>query len=254
MPDPSFYLREFFHLNFLRHLSNRLSGRVYAVKGGICLRFFHRSPRLSDDMDMDILSQVRGDTLKNAVDSVLESKPFLAALVSQNIVHIESKGSKQTETTQRWKIGIRLSDGNSLQSKVEFSRRAQSIDYASGIPDAKILNQYGMSPFAAQFYGSIGMTAQKIRALAAESRNAARDLFDLHHLFSFCAVKPVDVANLVTTQELERAAQKVGSFTYQDFKKQVVGYLTDDLQSLYNDSQAFEKLKGEVETALIRRQ
>ena len=79
MATRSFDLREFFHLALLRHLATRLSGRDYAVKGGICLRFFHRSPRLSQDMDVDIVSNVRLKTLQNAVDSILEGKAFAAS-------------------------------------------------------------------------------------------------------------------------------------------------------------------------------
>ena len=84
MTPRSFELRESFHLAFLRHLATRLFGRSYAVKGGICLRFFHRSPRLSQDLDLDISPEVRLKTLQNAVDSVLGG---------------------QAERTQRWARG-----------------------------------------------------------------------------------------------------------------------------------------------------
>src|SRR3989338_4170190 len=91
----SFELREFFHLALLRHLASRLSGRSYAVKGGLCLRFFHRSPRLSQDMDLDIVSNVQLKTLQNAVDSVLQGRALAASLLPQGIERIEA--SKRSE-------------------------------------------------------------------------------------------------------------------------------------------------------------
>ncbi|MBI4064230.1 MAG: nucleotidyl transferase AbiEii/AbiGii toxin family protein [Elusimicrobia bacterium] len=251
MENPSFYLREYFHLNLLRHLSLRLSGRAYGVKGGICLRFFHRSSRLSEDMDLDILSQVRKETLANAVDLVLSSKPLLASLALQDIVRIEFRRPKQTETTQRWKVELHLSNKSTLQTKVEFSRRSQKIACAAGIPSAELLNQYKMTPFAAQFYDADSMAAQKIKAMASENRNAARDLFDLHHLFFFLSVKPADAARRVSSKEVEQAAEKTARFTYRDFKEQVLNCLTDDLKTLYKNAQAFEKLRDDVEQALV---
>ena len=87
MATRSFELREFFHLALLRHLATRLSGRAYAVKGDICLRFFHRSPRLSQDIDIDIVSSVHFKTLQNAVDSILKGQAFAATLLQMGITH-----------------------------------------------------------------------------------------------------------------------------------------------------------------------
>ena len=68
--DPGFRIRESFHLQLLRLLVPRLASRPYAVKGGICLRFFHRSPRLSEDMDLDITG-MPVQTLQKNVETVL---------------------------------------------------------------------------------------------------------------------------------------------------------------------------------------
>lgn len=251
MATRSFELREFFHITLLRHLATRLSGRDYAVKGGICLRFFHRSPRLSQDMDVDIVSNVRMKTLQNAVNSVLEGQAFAASLLQQGITRITTSKPKQTETTQRWKAALYAGAGEPLSTKIEFSRRRDRIVCSTGMPDAELLRQYRMTPFAAQFYDGEAMTAQKLAALASPSRYALRDLFDLHHLLRVILVKPDAAAKLLETKTLEGAADKVGSFTFGDFKEQVLPYLTGELIEMYRKEDAFERQKAEVEQALL---
>ena len=251
MTTRSFELREFFHLALLRHLAARLSGRSYAVKGGICLRFFHRSPRLSQDLDVDIVSNVRLKTLQNAVDSVLESQAFASALLRQGITRIAASKPKQTETTQRWKAALYAGAGEPLSTKIEFSRRNDRISCSTGMPDAELLGHYRMTPFAAQFYDGAAMAAQKIAALSSPSRYAVRDLFDLHHLLRVVLVKPDDAVKLLETRTLESAADKVASFTFGDFKEQVLPYLSGDLMDLYRKEGAFERQKSEVEQALM---
>jgi predicted nucleotidyltransferase component of viral defense system len=248
---PSTELAEFSHLNLLQGISRRLSGRAYALKGGICLRFFHRSPRLSQDMDLDVSPQVRVKTLQTAVDSILEGRSLLAALAPWGVTRLRSTKPKQTHTTQRWKVSLEQGGGVSLPTRIEFSRRRKEIPSLSGIPDAALLGRYRMPPFAAQFYGSTEMAAQKITALAAPSRYAIRDLFDLHHLFFTLSVNPAQVASSIRLEQIEQAAQKIRLFTHRDFKGQVLPYLTETLAAHYSNPAAFEGLKGAVEEALI---
>lgn len=252
MPHPSFDLREFFHLSLLRHLGVRLSGRNFAVKGGICLRFFHRSPRLSEDMDLDIDPQVRVRTLQNTVESILHSRSFLNSLVSLGIPQIEVRRTKQTETTQRWKILLFLGRETPLSTKVEFSRRQGEIFYSQGIVDAELLSYYKLPPFATQFYDAISMTAQKIGALASPSRYAVRDLFDLHHLFLNLRVNAQEIHKQMKPVEIEKAIDKAGTFTYLDFKEQVLPFLSEEMMNLYRAKESFDKLKNEVEQSLIQ--
>jgi len=248
--NQSIELTELFHLSLLQQISRRLSGRPYAVKGGIYLRLFHRSPRLSQDMDLDVAPQVRSKTLQNAVDSILEGRPLLAALVPRGVIRLRSTKPKQTETTQRWKISLDLGGGVALPTRVEFSRRRGDIPASSGIPDAALLIRHRMTPFAARFYDSIPMAAQKISALAAPSRYAVRDLFDLHHLLRAVLVKPEEITAYVRLEQLERATEKTRLFTHEDFKEQVLPYLDETLAVHYSDSGAFGRLKEEVEEAL----
>lgn len=252
MVNVSFEIREFFHLNLLNHLGLRLSGRSYAVKGGICLRFFHRSQRLSEDMDLDVDSKVRAKTLENAVDSVIDSRSFQSVLVPKGIARIEARKPKQTEITQRWKFSLYLNNEVSLPTKVEFSRRQKNIFFSSGIPDRELLAYYKMSPFAAQYYDSNSMCVQKILALSSSSRFAVRDLFDLHHLIFNVIVNLESVRERIDVKEIERATNKIGSFTFGDFKEQVFPFLTETLMNLYRDKNAFEKIRNSVEEKLVQ--
>ena len=47
-------IRELFHLEFLRCLSRKIRAEFYALKGGVNLRFFFKSFRYSEDMDIDV--------------------------------------------------------------------------------------------------------------------------------------------------------------------------------------------------------
>src|ERR1051326_7219424 len=142
MADPSFALRELFHLNLLRFLGPRLARRPYAVKGGIGLRFFHRSPRLSEDMDLDVTSKMPVPTLQKAVDHALHGSALPASLLPHGIRELQVTKPKHTETTQRWKVGLVTASGPILSTRVEFSRRKENVEGESGIPQADLLRRY----------------------------------------------------------------------------------------------------------------
>lgn len=250
MANPSLELRELFHLCFLRHLCARLAGRAYAVKGGACLRFFHRSVRYSEDMDLDISPQVQVETLQNAVDSILRGRSFLASLTPFGVGRLGITAPKQTETTQRWKIALHRVGGVSLPTKVEFSRRRKEIPFCRGVPDPILLEQYRMAPFAAQHYDALQMAAQKILALAAPARHAARDLFDLHHLLFRAGVEPRTLKRAIEEGSLQEALRRIDRFTWGDFKEQVVPFLPEELLGLYEGSASFEGLRDEVRRTL----
>lgn len=250
MPPRSFELREFFHLALLHHLSARLSGRSWAVKGGICLRFFHRSPRLSEDMDLDVVSSLRSATLRDGIDSILNSRPFLSALSTQGITGLEITKPKQTETTQRWKVALLLG-GTALPTKVEFSRRHSRLEFVTGVPDPGLLARYRLPVFGAQYFGAETMSAQKIRALAAPARTAVRDLFDLQHLLAHAGARPAAIGSLVHPDEIEAAADKIDSFRLEDFRDQVAPYLEEAVAGVWSNAEGFSRLKKEVSSALL---
>ena len=90
------------------------------------------------------------------------------------------------------------------------------------------------------------MVRQKILALAAPGRNAARDLFDLHHLFFTLRTNlPVD-HQIAEPVLLEEALQKVSRFDYNDFRDQVLPYLSEDMTALYENAAGFQSLRHQV--------
>ena len=241
--DP-YSAREFFQLAALRHLSGRLSGRAWALKGGVCLRLFHGSARLSEDMDLDVDPGVRRATLEKGVDAVLGSAALRADLVRGGLTVSRVSKPKQTETTQRWKVELTLA-GEPVQTKVEFSRRGKVSASDSGVPAPTLLDRYGVTQFAARYYGAAEMARQKTSALAAEGRNAVRDLYDLDLLLSRQPAKAVPGDRAVA----EAAAAKAESFSWRDFQGQVLPYLEGEVRRTYGP-EAFAALKSSVSRAL----
>src|SRR3989442_15304312 len=114
---------ELFHLHFVRLLCSGPDKDRFAIKGGCNLRFFFESVRYSDDMDLDV-ARLPVHTLKEKVDRILEGPALALPLKSRGISLREASALKQTETTQRWKMGL-AAEGRSfpLHTKIEFSRR-----------------------------------------------------------------------------------------------------------------------------------
>src|SRR6202043_2991393 len=75
---------EIFHLLFLRAFGARMDKALFALKGGCNLRFFLKSIRYSEDMDLEIHTMSVG-TLRNNVNRLLETPAFLQALRAQGI-------------------------------------------------------------------------------------------------------------------------------------------------------------------------
>ena len=66
---------ERFHLLFLARLGQKLDKRFYALKGGCNLRFFFKSIRYSEDMDLDVQT-IPVSELRGRVAGILKSVPF----------------------------------------------------------------------------------------------------------------------------------------------------------------------------------
>lgn len=241
--DP-FTAREFFHIVALRHLSARLSGRAWALKGGVCLRLFHGSARLSEDMDLDVDPGIRRSTLEKGVDAVLASPALRADLVRGGLQVARAAKPKQTETTQRWKVELTLA-GDPVQTKIEFSRRREAPLTQSAAPSPTLLDLYGVTQFAAAHYGAAETAAQKTAALAADNRTAVRDLYDLDLLWSR---RPGDVGPALAAVPgslREAAAAKAESFAWLDFQGEVLPYLEPSARAGYSP-EAFTALKESV--------
>ena len=58
-------IREIFHFFFLHQLTRISDPKLYVLKGGVNLRFYFKSPRYSEDMDLDVVAGGVGTLKKN---------------------------------------------------------------------------------------------------------------------------------------------------------------------------------------------
>ena len=78
---------EVFHLIFLRAFGGRVDKALFALKGGCNLRFFHKSIRYSEDMDLDVQT-MSVETLKSNVERILGAESFVQSLRAQQKVKL----------------------------------------------------------------------------------------------------------------------------------------------------------------------
>lgn len=235
---------ELFHLYFCRQLDQQLEKNLYSIKGGCNLRFFHQSIRYSEDIDIDVQT-VAAKTLENKVDRILKSQPFLQSLQLQKIDLIGFTKPKQTETVQRWKIQIR-SDGVTLPTKVEFSRRGLDANVEYGPVDANVQNTYKTYPILCSHYGLETALEQKIKALIYRTETQARDIFDLDLLLK----KNNSFSRTFTAKEKDQAIENALSVSFTDFQGQVGAYLMPEYQAYYDNEKIWSRLQENVITFL----
>lgn len=238
---------ELFHLLFLGQLGRKVDKKLYALKGGCNMRFYFKSIRYSEDMDIDV-HIINKDTLLKNVNKLLNSVPFNSILQTQGIEILNISTPKQTLTTQRWKIELKSQHTSlPLHTKVEFSRREFEDDTIYEPIDSQIIRQYSLSPFMANHYSIQSMFRQKIRALALRSETQSRDIFDLYLLISSGNHFKLDKNTLAV---LEDAKTKVRGIAFENFKGQVVAYLPGDQQKEYDDASVWGVIVKTIITSL----
>jgi len=235
---------EVFHLLLLSFLGKRLDKRSYALKGGCNLRFFFASPRYSEDMDIDVVN-LPVHSLQDAVNAILKSTPFRQALQVQGLAIEHIPEHKQSQTTQRWKLGLtRQGSEQPIPTKVEFSRRGFCGTPVLSSVNPVLVQTYGLPPVMTPHYSSEDALLQKIQALAGRSVTQARDIFDLHLLQS--AERMRHVLPLVEAATLDAAKQHALDLSFDDFKGQVLAYLQPEDQAGYDSPQIWESMQLSV--------
>jgi hypothetical protein len=176
---------EVFHLAFLAGLGAASDKRPLVVKGGANLRFFFDSPRYSEDLDFDVVKGFETHRLRERVEKVLAAPALRSTLRAQGLSVARVSAPKQTETTQRWKIGIEVvGRALALATKLEFSHRGVTGAHGLDAVSREVAHAHGIVPPLAQHYLLPAAIAQKIRALAQRSETQARDVYDLDLLFA----------------------------------------------------------------------
>jgi predicted nucleotidyltransferase component of viral defense system len=235
---------EIFHLLFLRSFSARVDKALFVLKGGCNLRFYHRSIRYSEDLDLDIRTMAQG-TLRSNVEAVFGATSFRQALRAQQLEVAEISASKQTQTTQRWKVQLRLlTPAATFPTKIEFSRRPLDDGSALAAVEPELIRRYRLYPVLVQHYGAAAAFAQKIAALALRTETQARDIFDLKMLSDAgAAAAPLRKEQL---QQLPRAIDNAMSIGFEDFVGQVVAFLEPEHQADFGNRASWETLQEQV--------
>src|SRR3989338_438387 len=219
-------IRELFHFMFLERLAKASDPKLYILKGGVNLRFFFKSPRYSEDMDLDVV-QTSVSTLKKNGYKILNAATFRRTLSTYGIesIHVnDPTKAKHTETTQRFKVQLQLSTGEILPTRIEFSRRQKNVleSFATERMDSNIASRYQKLPFLFQHYGLSAAMIQKIRALAHRTVTQTRDLFDLYIL----KLQLTHEEKIKIPKEVVQTALKyIARLSYEDFTGHVITFL-----------------------------
>jgi predicted nucleotidyltransferase component of viral defense system len=239
---------EIFHLLFLRAFGARVDKAVFALKGGCNLRFFLKSIRYSEDMDLDIQTMSVG-TLRNNVNRLLAEPAFMRGLRAQGIEVVKTTQPKQTETTQRWKLTLRNAEsGAEVPTKIEFSRRGLDDERAVESVDAGIIRTYRLYPVIVQHYTLHAALAQKVLALALREQVQSRDVFDLKLLLDAGgAERPLPAT---AAANLPAAIANALAVDYDAFAGQVLAYLEPEDQDHYRNKRAWNELQEQVVNGL----
>jgi len=235
MPLSTTQSLEMFHLSFLSVLQTRLQPRSYVVKGGANLRYFFDSPRYSEDIDLDTLDTEQW-RLEEQIDAVLKA-PALPRLLSAHRLRIADWSKpKQTETTQRWKIGLSNAVQVEIRIKIEFSRRETVGDFELLVVPEQLVRPYGIRPPTVQRYDAGSMLKQKILALALRNETQARDVFDVERLLrGWPDARPFEGIDGHTRNQAIEAALNLTHGTYDT---QVVPFLESAVMDIYASEDA----------------
>lgn len=250
MKDDSYsplQLREVFHLEFLRWLARAVKTDNYVLKGGANMRFFFRSRRYSEDMDLDA-KDISVERLSTTVMKILSSERFHESLTTFGIRQLTLPNmdkAKQTETTQRFKVHLVTEQGTDLLTKIEFSRRGFDRDIrVDHVADSR-LREYRLPPLIVPHYGVVSAISQKINALATRTVSQARDVFDLHELSTQCDA--VERKGLDVEETVSRAAvESVYDISFMRFRDTVLAYLSAEDRSVYDSPERWDDIRVRV--------
>jgi hypothetical protein len=235
---------EHFHLQFLRLLCSGPDKDRFAIKGDCNLRFFFESVRYSEDMDLDV-ARMPVHTLKEKVARILGGPALALPLRSRGISVGEITAPKQTETTQRWKVGL-LVEAHSLplHTKIEFSRRRTTEEAVIEPVAASVLAEHQLMTMLVPHYALAAALRQKVSALVGRSTVQARDVFDLAVLLARAGGR-VDALRAVRAH-IPRAIERTMEVAYGDFKSQVASYLKPEHLEEYGAREAWEAMQLQV--------
>jgi len=241
---------EAFHLAFLRVLESRLQRDAFVVKGGVNLRAWFGSLRYSEGLDLDLL---RGEVfeVRDKVDAVVAAPALRDLLRAMGLAMTRSSASKQTSTTQRWKLEFsQTGRGMPLHTKVEFSRRGGIDDYALEPVLPEVVRPYGIPAPTVHHYTAAAALRQKIAALAGRREAQARDIWDLDHLLRTTRADPRPLPARMR-DALPGAFERAADLPFDAFRAQVVPFLPPDRQELLGSRESWQRMQELVIQRLL---
>ena len=248
-------LREAFHFCFLERLLKVADTNLFVLKGGVNLRFFFRSPRYSEDMDLDVLAGSVATLKKNGY-KVLQDAALRRTLRTYGIVDVEVNDpdkAKHTQTTQRFRVQLVTVGGDRLPSKVEFSRRESVAAGGREVAqiDSEVARHYQRLAFRCQHYDGTAAVVQKVLALAARPVTQARDVFDLDVLQRGGYTRGLELKDLVSAEKRRAAVENARALGFDHFAGQVLEFLDDEQRREFDDVGVWRAMVNQVE-ALLR--
>lgn len=241
-------LREIFHFCFLERLLKLSDPALYILKGGVNLRFFLHSPRYSEDMDIDVVAG-SVETLKKNSYKILNDPSFQRLLLTYGIRSIEPNNpgkAKQTDTTQRFKVGLITMPGERLPTKVEFSRRQKKDNAILERLDTEIARQYNRLAYRCYHYTGEAMVLQKMRALLGRTVTQARDLFDLHLLHTAGYTQKCSFRDFFLKKDIQSVRERISGITVDDYRGQVLEFLDEKIVGQYETSENFIDMQNDL--------
>lgn len=227
-------------------MNRKVKAEFYAVKGGVNLRFFFKSIRYSEDMDLDA-HKIKVEPLKEAVMKILTSSSFQENLIPfgiNEVVFPDIKKAKQTETTQRFKVHLHVVSGEDLFTKIEFSRQGIRGKVVIQPVSSTILREYKLPPLIAPHYDVQSAIVQKFTAIIRRNITQPRDIFDLFVLIP--QVNPDDENIKINKTDLNSASEKILEVGFEEFRDSVVSYLPYEEQSVYSSPALWDEIKLSV--------
>lgn len=230
---------EWFHLAFLSVLPREFGQSGYVLKGGANLRYFFGSERYSEDVDLDVV-RLKEWQVREKVNRALESQAIRLLLKAGGLSVGEYTLPKQTPTTQRWKVEVETGHGNgSVRTKIELSHRGLDPRYSLDAVPESVVAGYAIRPPVIQHYRLEAAIEQKVLALAGRSETQARDVFDLDLLFRRAAFE----SEAIPAEALSLARDRAMELPFDAYRDQVLPFLEPELESVYGDPSAWERMQ-----------
>jgi predicted nucleotidyltransferase component of viral defense system len=230
---------ELFHVAFLDVLSKRLESDRYVLKGGVNLRYFFDSVRYSQDIDLDV-EGVPAWHLNEKIEALLSSPQIGLLLRNAQLDVAERSNPKRTDTTQRWKIGLKAPGHSELiRTRIEFSYREGEGAYRVEPIPRRIVKPYALRSPLVPHYVEDAPIEQKVLAMAGRAETQARDVFDLDLLLRRRSLAP----GALDAGVLTAAVDLVMQLPYAAFQDQVLPFLEPEAVELYEGEASWEQMQ-----------